>query len=51
MAQERPRKFPLKLVLIPLGIVGLIVLAAVTMAKTSGNQYCLSCHEMQRYQD
>jgi nitrate/TMAO reductase-like tetraheme cytochrome c subunit len=51
MAQERPRKFPFKLVLIPLGIVGLIAFLAVTMARTSSNSYCLSCHEMQRYQD
>ncbi len=51
MAQERPPKFPFKLVLIPLGVVGLLVLAAVTMARTSSTSYCLSCHEMQRYQD
>jgi cytochrome c-type protein NapC len=51
MAQERPRKFPFKMVLIPLGIVGLIAFVAVSMARTSTNSYCLSCHEMQRYQD
>ena len=51
MAQEHPPNFPFKLVLIPLGVVALLVLAAVTMARTSSNSYCLSCHEMQRYQD
>jgi cytochrome c-type protein NapC len=51
MAQEPPRKFPFKLVFIPLVMVGLFVLAAVTMARTSSTSYCLSCHEMQRYQD
>jgi len=51
MAPESSRKFPLKKVLIPVGIVGLIVFLAVTMARTSTNSYCLSCHEMKRYQD
>jgi len=51
MAQERPRKFPFKLVLIPLVIVGLFVFLAVSLARTSTNSYCLSCHEMERYQE
>lgn len=51
MAAAPPRRFPFRLVLIPLGIVGLIVFLAVSMARTSSTSYCLSCHEMQRYQD
>jgi nitrate/TMAO reductase-like tetraheme cytochrome c subunit len=51
MAQEKPREFSFKLAFIPLVMVGLFVLAAVTMARTSSTSYCLSCHEMQRYQE
>jgi nitrate/TMAO reductase-like tetraheme cytochrome c subunit len=51
MTEANPRRDPVKLVLIPLGIVGLLVFLAVAMARTSTTGSCLSCHEMQRYQD
>lgn len=53
MAEKTSRRFSWKSILlfIFLGGVAVILLGFATKARTSSNSYCLSCHEMQRYQD
>lgn len=45
------RKLPKKAILIVVVAVVLILAAAIPMAQTSSTEFCLSCHEMKRYQD
>ncbi|OEU62812.1 MAG: hypothetical protein BBJ57_05890 [Desulfobacterales bacterium PC51MH44] len=51
MLATKSRKFPLKYILILLGIAVIIILMSISMARTSTTEYCVSCHEMERYKD
>lgn len=51
MIETKQRKFPLKYLFILLGIAVLILLMSISMARTSTTEYCISCHEMEKYKD
>ncbi len=50
MGYTGPKKFPTKtLIIIVLGLVVIIAAASVSMSMTSRTEFCMSCHEMERY--
>jgi len=52
MAETRSKKFPVKYILISLGIlIPIILVMSISMARTSTTDYCISCHEMKIYKD
>ena len=51
MVETKSRKFPLKYFFVFLGIIIIIILMSISMARTSTTDYCTSCHEMKKYKD
>lgn len=51
MAQTQGGAFPVKLLFAILGVVIILVLISISMARTSSTEYCISCHELKRYKD
>jgi len=51
MVETKPKKNFLKYFFILIGIVALIFLMSISMARTSTTEYCISCHEMKKYND
>ena len=52
MAEKTSRKFSFKiLIIIVAGIVLFIAAASVSMSMTSRTEFCMSCHEMERYKE
>ncbi len=52
MAEASQNKSPLKVLIIALGIIIVLLIAmSVSMAKTSETDFCISCHEIQKYKD
>ncbi len=51
MAEEKSRRFPWKslLAVVVLAGVAAILFSAATSGRTSTTEYCISCHEMDRY--
>ena len=52
MAETTSRKFPVKiLIIIVAGFAAIIAASSISMSMTSRTEFCISCHEMERYKE